>query len=161
MTYDELLKAFSEKLGGGVDLTPDESGAVVLDVDEMQVSIMGLEEVGQVVLTGVVGEPPPEDHLERLYKSILEANHNFVGTFGATLSIDPENGNVGLCKSIPLSLADGDSFFTDVEHFINVLETWRRLVEDFRAIADAPSDTPSGDTPSAGGLDGLGGFMQV
>lgn len=155
MTYDELLKAFGEKLGGGVKLTPDASGAVVLDVDEMQVTILGLEEVGQVVLSGVVGEPPPEEKMERLYRAILEANHNFSGTFGATLSINPEDGNVSLCRSLPLAVTDGDSFFAAAENFINTLETWRRLVSDFRAAADEP------DKAEMPPVDGFGGFMQV
>jgi len=155
MTYDELLKTFGEKLGGSVELTPDESGAVVLDIDEMQLTILGLEDVGQVVLTGVIGEPPPEDRMEKLYRAMLEANHNFAGTFGATLSINPDDGKVSLCKAIPLAIADGDTFFADVEHFVNVLETWCKLVADFRGATDESEKT------EAAPMDGLGGFMQV
>jgi len=158
MTYGELLAAFGEKLGGGVELTPDDAGAVVLDVDEMQLTILGLEDVGQVVLTGVVGEPPPEDRIENLYRAILEANHNFGGTFGATLSINPDDGNVSLCKALPLALADGDSFFADVEHFINVLETWKKLVEDFRGAEMEDPDHAAGRRFPEDGHDG---FMQV
>jgi len=129
---------------------------VSLDVDEMQLTILGLEETGLVVLTGQVGEPPPEERIERLYRALLEANHNFAGTFGATLSIDPVSGVISLCRAIPLALADGDSFFSDVEHFVNVLETWKRLVEDFRAAADEPDETVL--SPASGGM---GGFLQV
>jgi len=163
MTYDELLKAFGAKMGEGVELKPDDAGTVALDVDGMAVTILGLEELGLVVLSGVVGEPPPADRMERLYKAMLVANHNFAGTFGATLSINPDDGKVSLCKALPLALADGDSFFTDVERFINTLETWVKLVADFRG-ADLGGDAAGAPADAAmppGGFGGMGGFMQV
>jgi len=163
MSYDELLKAFGEKMGGSVDMTPDDAGAVALDVDGMALTILGLEEIGQVVLTGVIGEPPPEDRMERLYKAMLMANHNFAGTFGATLSVNPDDGKVSLCKTLPLALSDGESFFAEVEHFANTLETWIKLVADFRGaeIGDGAAGAPSNEAPGGGGFGDMGGFMQV
>jgi len=160
MTYEELLKGFGEKLGGGVDLKPDTAGAVGLDIDGMPLTILGLEEIGQVVLSGVIGEPPPADRMERLYKAMLEANHNFTGTFGATLSINPDDGKVSLCKALPLALTDGDSFFAEVEHFVNTLETWSKLVADFRGaeLGEGAADAPADEVTPPGGF---GGFMQV
>jgi len=163
MTYDDLLKDFGEKLGGGVDLTPDDAGAVGLDIDGMALTIIGLEEVGQVVLSGVIGEPPPADRMERLYKAMLEANHNFAGTAGATMSINPGDGKVSLCKALPLALTDGESFFPEVERFVNTLETWRKIIEDFRGAELETSAEAKGDVPEAVSemTGGFGGFMQV
>lgn len=159
MSYDDLIKVFGEKLGGGIELAPDKSGMVMLDVDGMPLTILGLEDIGLVVLSGVIGEPPPEDGKERLYEAILKANYNFQGNSGATLSINPDNGEISLCKALPLELTDGDRFFAEAEEFLNVLESWRTIVNDFRGSVNEPQ-TPNGELPaSLGGLGG--GFMQV
>lgn len=158
MQYDELLKAFSAKLGG-MELKPDDSACVVLDVDGMPLTIMGLDELRHVALTGVIGEPPPAEKMERLYRALLIANHNFAGTNGATISINPETGKVSLCRLISLELTDADAFFADVEQFVNTLETWRKLVNDFRGAELEPE---VGSEVTEQGLDrGLAGFMQV
>jgi len=163
MEYRELIDQFAEKLGGDVEITPDEDGTVMLEVDGMPLTIMGMEEVGQAALVGVVGEPPPADKMERLYKAILEANHNFAGTGGATFSINPDTGDVSLCRLIPLALADADGFFTETERFVNTLETWRKIVEDFRGAEVETSVEAKNDVPEAASemANGIGGFMQV
>jgi len=175
MRFDELLKAFGEKLGGNMELTPDESGAVALDIDGMPLTILGLEEVGRVALVGVIGEPPPEEKMERLYRAMLEANHNFAGTAGATLSINPDTGKVSLCRMLPLELMDGEKFFSETEHFVNTLEMWRKLVEDFRGadlsaprgegasgMVAAGADTADAAEPAGSfGMGDAGGFMRV
>jgi len=160
MEYQELLDSFAKKLGGEVEIKPDASGAVMLDVDGMPLSIMGMEELGLVALIGVIGEPPPEDRMERLYAALLEANHNFAGTAGATLSINPETRNISLCKTMPLALADADGFFNDVERFVNTLENWRKLVSDYRG-AEIESKTASAPQADEALPLGGSGFMQV
>lgn len=164
MSYDDLIKAFGEKLGGGIELKPDETGTVMLDVDGMPLSILGLEDIGLVVLSGIIGEPPPADGKERLYEAILKANYNFMGTSGATMSINPDSGEVSLCKALPLDLTDGDKFFAETEGFLNVLESWRKIVSDFRGSIDEPAHKAedAGGTGAAADFGGFGnGFMQV
>jgi len=157
MIFEDILKVFGEKIGS--ELVPDASDTVMLDVDDMPLSIIGLKELGLVVLSGVVGEPPPEDRMERLYRAMLEANHNFAGTAGATLSIDADSGNVTLCRALPLDTTDGETFFAEVERFVNTLEVWRKLVSDYRASADEPP-SEAGDGP-VGGFGGRDEFLQV
>lgn len=166
MVYIELVRAFAKKLGDGVKLEPDESGAVMLDVDGMSLTIMGLEDVGLVVLSGVIGVPPPEERKERLYEAVLKANYNFSGTAGATMSINPDTDELTLCKALPLNLVDGETFFAETESFLNVLESWRKIVSNFRGHVDEPSLTDGKEAAVPVGLDGLGGgfgsgFMQV
>jgi len=165
MQYDKLLKAFGEKLGG-VELRPDDNGCVVLDADGMPLTIMNLDEVRQVALTGEVGEPPPAEKLERLYRALLIANHNLGGTRGATLSINPETGKVSLCRLISLELTDADSLFAEVENFVNVLGTWRTLVSDFRGAEleqegglKMKADDANSSLSRMGGI--MSGFLRV
>lgn len=151
MEFNDLLAALSEHLGGTLELKPVD-GTVVLAVDDMNLSIIDTET--SVSFVGVVGQPPPEDRLERLFKALLEANHLFVGTGGATFSVNAASGEIALCRTIPYSALTGESFCEALTHFVNTLESWIRLVSDFRAAKDLPDDQPS--QPSLGE-----GFMSV
>jgi len=106
MSYEELIKAFAEKLGGAVDLSPDADGTVMLDVDGLELTIMGMEEIGQVALIGIIGVPPPEEKMERLYRAMLEANHNFAGTSGGD-AFDQSRHGQGLALQDPAAGAGG------------------------------------------------------
>jgi len=159
MNYDELMKSLGERMGG-VRLLPDDEGCVALDVDGMPLTIMGLDELRQVALTGEIGEPPPADRMERLYHALLVANHNLVGTRGATISINPETGRLSLCRLFPLDSIDVDAFSAGVEQFVNTLETWRRIVDDFHGAEIKPEgggkvDDAGADFEFGGGLAGL------
>ena len=166
MEFEDLLQGLAKKLNCG-SLTADESGSVSLLVDEMPVTIINLDELKSVAFAGEIGEPPPEDRIERLYRALLVANHNFTGTGGATLSIDNETGRVMLCRIMPIAAIDPDEFFTNVESFVNTLETWRRIVTEFSGAASAefedgaqPSAEGGEDAPPPNPLMG-GSFMQV
>jgi len=136
MEFNELMSALSEHLGGAVDLNPGEDGVVNLSVDDMRLSLIGMDDIASVVFLGIVGAPPPEDRLEKLYKALLEANHLFAGTGGATFSSDPETGDITLCRTLPYATLTGESFCVALTRFVNTLESWIRLVADFRAMAN-------------------------
>jgi len=159
MEAQELLKSLNEKLGG-LDLAFDETKTLALEVDGMAMSILDLSESGALALTGLVGRPPPEDDLAPLYRSLLEANYTFSGAAGSTLSVNPESGDIELCRALPLAALDGESFFAEVERFVNMLETWGKIVADYRAAREAAGDATeaaSFEPPPFGGS----GFMQV
>ena len=63
------------------------------------------------------------------------------GTAGATFSIDPETGNISLCKALVPAILNNDAFFQELESFIDTLHTWADIIADFRAKA-----TPDGET---------------
>jgi len=159
MEYHELLQALAERIGGGAELTPDASGAVMLNIDDMEVTILGLDEVRAVAFAAPIAEPPPEDRLERLYQAALQANYNFQGTSGATLSINPETNELSLCRLMPVAVLDGDSFVQELERFVNTLETWRKLISDYRASTD--DGKPDGADQEVVAGFGATGFMQV
>ena len=151
MTFDELIRDFSGQIG--VELTPRD-GMVALDIDGMSVLVQELHELDAVVVLGEIGEPPPQG-LEELLSSMLNANHLFAGTGGGTLSRDPESGKFFLCRWKPLALADAASFSAMMDRFLNVLETWRKLVADYRPVAaSAAAET---EQP----VFGQDGFMQI
>ena len=154
MDTQELISRFGEKIGISLSL---EDGACAFEADGSLITINDLPEVGVIALSGDLGEPPPE-RLEALYRTLLEANHLFRETAGATISLDPEAGRFALCKSLPAALLDQDSFFSEVERFVNAVESWSRLIRDFRsAAAEAGND----EDAVPGSALGSGGFLSV
>ena len=152
MEASEIIKSFCAKVGIGFE--PDADGTVNLEVDGATVTINDLREISAVALVGDLGEPPPE-RLEDLYKTMLEANHLFGGTAGATISRDPKTGRFSLCRVLPCVAIDEDSFYAEVERFVSTLEAWTRIVRDFR---DAP---PADNSPAAMSVGGASGFIAV
>ncbi len=148
METSELIKSFGAKLG--IDLEPNDDGIYSFEADNLSVSILDLPELDCTALVGDLGEPPPEG-LEALYKVMMEANHLFRDTHGATLSLNPENSHFEICKALPNKLLDTDSFFLEIERFVNILEVWSKIVLNYRG---APTEE---SLPSLG----TNGFIQA
>lgn len=154
MDFTELMKGLSVKLGGTIDLTPDETGSVTLGIDDAKVMLLDMGRLLSVALYASVAVPPPADRLDRLYQSLLEANHAFSETSGATLSLNNETGEIYLCRILPYASLDADGFAAVLDGFVDTHGKWRKLIEDFRGgvAADAQA-APADDLPM--------GFMQV
>lgn len=152
MEFEEIIQALGKKIG--IDLVPDDEGVCQLSVDDMHITIQYLSELQIVSVYAEIGEPPPENPTS-LYEAMLAANHLFQGTSGATISREPDSGKIFLCRCDPLLVLDGESFAAGLEKFVNTLETWHKLVAEYRPeVAGAGS---SGAEPAPFG----GSFMSV
>lgn len=88
-----------------------------------------------------------------------DAFHLFGGTAGATISLDPDNGRIVLCRLLPLATLDADRLYAEVERFVNTVATWAKVVADYRgAAAEVPGEGSAEEIPA---MFGAGGFMQV
>lgn len=145
MRFEEHIEALSRQIG--VPLRVDEEGACVIAVDDMAVTLQSLQQTDSVGFWGEIGEPPPQG-LELLLSAMLEANHMFAGTGGATISRDPGSGRFYLCRVLDLRCLDAEAFSSALERFVNTLEAWMSLVKDYRgtkpAVAAAKSDYAPG-----------------
>ena len=149
MEATELIKSFCEAVGIGYE--PDADGTCTFDADGLEVSLVNLPELDAVALVGDLGEPPPE-RLEGLYKAMLEANHLFHGTAGATISLNSETGHFALCRPLLCKLMTAESFYKEVEGFLSTLETWTKLIANYREAAASPDHAAEMDFSS--GLQG-------
>lgn len=114
----------------------------------VRVILQDESERNRVLLSADLGEPPPEG-AETLYRTMLEANHLFSGTAGATLALDEASGRFRLQKAeLPDELAN-DVDGTLVA-FIETALNWCRAIEDFRPGAAEGADSGGG---------GFGGFQ--
>ncbi len=147
MEATEIIKSFGEKIGIGLELDAD--GSCAFEADELLISISNLHELDAIALVGDLGEPPPE-RLDDLYKIMMEANHLFGGTGGATLSLNPETGHFALCRVLQCKALDGDSFFAEAERFVSTLEVWTKIVGSFRAAPPVGNQTDATSPDVAG-----------
>ena len=152
MTFEELISALGERIG--VDLAA-EDGSCVINVDDMVVTLMNLPDSGRLAVYGEIGDPPPEG-LEQLLSAMLEANHLFAGTAGATISRDHETGRFHLCRHEPLAILNADTLAAILQSFVNTLEIWRKAIASYRPVAKSAAECTD-EAPQFGAA----GFVQV
>ena len=121
----------------------------------MVVTLMSLPDSDRLAVHGEIGDPPPEG-LEQLLSAMLEANHLFAGTAGATISRDHETGRFHLCRHEPLATLDADSLAALVESFVNTLEILRKAIASYRPVAKSAAECTD-EAPQFG----ANGFVQV
>ena len=143
METTELIKDLGERLG--VPLELDADGVCAFEADGLAISLHDLPELSAITVLGDLGTPPPE-RLEGLYAAMLEANHLFRDTGGATLSRDPETGHLVLCRAIPRAMLSPDGFYDAIERFVSTAQVWTNIIRDYR---DAP---PTDDFDEPGTL---------
>ena len=162
MRLDALMDEFAEEAG----LRPfvaDGNGVFKIEIDSIPVSI-GESDDGHVVLQGPVGEPPPAALAgrERLYRVLLESMFHGEGTGGATLSIEKVSGTVFLHKVENGLALDYVGFKAFLESFVTTLGQWRRILVDFRSVAERMErDGQEGGEASRDAILGGDGFIRV
>ena len=151
MELEALVKDLGSRLGVTIETSPE--GAFDLEVDGMPMAVRPVDDGRAVSLFAVIGQPPPE-RLEALYAMLLKANHLFAGTAGATLSLDPETNDVSLYRVLDLRVLDADTFYAEMERFVNSLDAWRTVVTEFRA-SEPSFGAVDAEPPRFGSMDGF------
>ena len=134
-----------------------EDGEVALEIDGIPILLTEDRDVA-IVITGFVGDPPGEGG-EVFANMMLEATMGFMDTKSLALARNPETGSYALVQRLAQDGLTVDAFSDSLADFVNRLETWRTMLEDFRPIAEA-AKTASDAQPDAQEL-ALNGFMQV
>lgn len=148
MEFSELIADFSRRYN--VENLVAVDGAASLDIDGIIVTIVANAEM--LTLSAEIGEPPVEG-AATFSDLLLEANLQS----GVYFAKSPERGPYLAVRRLSLPLIDGSSFDTELEAFVNNAETWRRLLSDFRPVAEAAAKHAEAEHPSFGTT----GFMQV
>ena len=147
MTYEELIRAFAER--HGIANLAAEDNAAALDIDGIVVTLVAAGDAFSV--SADIGEPPVEGRAD-FAELLLEANLQSEACFAK----EPENGAYVLVRRLQLPALDAESFDAALEALVNLAETWRRLLADFRPVAKAVAERTDG-VPQFG----ANGFVQV
>lgn len=124
----ELINAFCERLG--IQSEANAEGIYAFEVDAFEFAVHDLSEQRRVALVGDLGMIP-EKYPEGLFRLMLEAQHCFRDTEGAVFSIDRERDRLTLKRLLSLAELDDETFFNEVERFVNQLEAWAHIIRDY------------------------------
>ena len=147
MDFEKLISDFAER--HGVANLAAENNAAALEVDGIVVTLVTAGDALSV--SAEIGEPPADGRAE-FAELMLEANLQS----GAFFAKEPESGAYVLVRRLQLPALDAESFDAALEELVNLSETWRRLLADFRPVAKAAAER-TGDAPQFG----ANGFFQV
>lgn len=146
MEFRNLITKFAERLGIH-DLAFDEDGVVRLAADEMTLAFMEMPEHRSLLIWSNVATPSSE-HLEDLYKVLLEASFMGRGTHGGTFSL--ENGTVYLHRTDALVNLDVEALTKIVEDFLGLVGTYRQIIEAYHVPAVAKPAAEEHEIPGGG-----------
>ena len=148
MEFNELITDFATR--HNVAGLAAEDGAAALDIDGIVVSLVSKGE--SLTIAAEIGEPPAEG-AAAFANLLLEANLQSDMVFAK----DAENDVYVAMRHLVFAVLDGDAFDTTLEAFVNQTDTWRRLLADFRPVAQAAAENDKTESPSFGSNT----FMQV
>jgi hypothetical protein len=156
MVFEDIIAVVERMLGVELAVVQGTTAFEVAGEDgsgRVRVLVQDESERHRVLLSADLGGLPPEGG-EKLFRTMLEANHLFGGTAGATLALDAASRRFRLQKAEP-----PDELANDVEGrltpFIETALFWQRAIEDFRPSAG------EGDAAGAGESGGGFGMMPV
>ena len=133
-----IIEAFCERLG--VKSGADAEGFYSFSVDAGGFAIHDLPEEGLLLLTADLGHVPP-DNTGSLFRLMLEAQHGFRETAGATFSIDGERDCLTLSRVVPYATLDEGVLFREVERFVNLFEAWMLIIRNYEGNKES-DETP-------------------
>ena len=131
MDFPQLISNFADRHGLANLAAADNAAA--LDIDGIVVTLVAVGDA--LLISAEIGEPPSEGRAE-FAELMLEANLQSESFFAK----GPENGAYVLVRRLPLLALDGESFDAALEALVNLAETWRRLLADFRPVAKAAAE---------------------
>ena len=146
MEFPELIADFAAR--HNVEGLAAEDGTAALEIDGIVVALASAGD--RLDATAEIGDPPADGagiFADLLLEAGMESEAVFVK--------DRETGRYLLLRRLYLPRLDPETFDTALENLVNLAETWRHLLADFRPAAKAAAE----NTPPP--AFGAGPFMQV
>lgn len=147
MEFQKIIADFSER-HGVADLAI-ENDTAALNIDDVVVTLVATGDT--LSLSADIGEPPAEGRAD-FAELLLEANLQSEAFFSKV----PESGIYVLVRRLALPTLDIDGFDAALESLVNLAETWRQLLADYRPVAKAAAENVE-VSPQFG----ASGFVQV
>lgn len=108
----------------------EENSPINFESDGLRFSVARTDSEGQVILSADFTPVPEDISGDTILRKMLEANHLFAGTGGASLSVDPETLQASIQQSVWIDLLDFDGFMIRLEAFVSLATEWSRKVSD-------------------------------
>ena len=147
MDFPQLISDFAER--HGIANLVAEDNAAALDIDGIVITLVAVGDA--LSISADIGEPPTEGRAD-FAELMLEANLQSEAFFAKA----PEGEAYILVRRLALPTLEDDAFDAALEALVNLAETWRRLIADFRPVAKAAAEHTA-EAP----VFGTNGFVQV
>ena len=147
MEFEKLISDFAER--HGIAELAAEDNTAALEIDGIIITLVAAGDA--LSMSADIGEPPSDGRAE-FVELMLEANLQSEAFFAKA----PEGGPYVLVRRLPLATLDAEAFDAALEALVNLSETWRRLLADFRPVAKAAAERTE-ELPQFG----ANGFFQV
>ena len=147
MDFAKLISDFAER--HGIANLAAEDNAAAIDVDGIIITLVASDDALSV--SAEIGEPPTEGRAD-FAELMLEANLQSDAFFAK----EPESGVYIRVRRLALPALEGDAFDAALEAHVNLAETWRRLLADYRPVVKAAAERIE-EAPQFG----ASGFVQV
>lgn len=132
----QVLHEFGHRLGLA-ELSFDDDMHCELSFDALHVHVQWLESPGQVLLYAPLATMDPQTHAS-LAGELLDANHLYRSTLGATLSWDQASGRCQLQRLLDEASLDTDHFEACVTALVNVADYWVQRLQEFQSAGQTP-----------------------
>lgn len=127
-TYQNLLQELARLEDLDADLLL-ETQELAVDGLVIALGFEGNNHVGDVVFVTALGSPPT-GRTEDIYRTLLEANHLWGGTGGATLGLQAGTGAVVLCSRSDVAELTGEGLAMLLENFVDVARHWHHWMKE-------------------------------
>lgn len=137
--YHALLRDFAVHVGLDAEILAQTQEVVMAGI-AIGLAFEGDDHAGDLLYFADLGEPSPL-RANAVHKALLEANHFWVGTSGATLALQPDTGHVICCGSMALGAGGGADLAQRLDAYIDTLLFWQQYITDTLAQAQhLPAD---------------------
>lgn len=124
----------------------DDNGYCCLGFDGVIVNMELVPAARQLMLYAQLGfAPQPAD--VAFYERLLEANHFFRGTGGATIGVDPATRGIAMVYALPLDQLTPTLLEREVKGFVDIAESWMKRLDVPAGTATAGMPEPHAGIP--------------
>lgn len=134
-----ILKDFGQLISLGILEFDEDQNCRLVYNDNVYLSISFDPEHDAIVLSTYVA-PFPERNANSVLKALLEANYFWLGTNGATLSIDSESSRIAMMTQIKVENLDVSEFHLFIQAFVDSTEAWSEMIRSLEAGEDSNSE---------------------
>jgi hypothetical protein len=138
-----LLHQFGETVGIP-DLSPDEDGTCRLKIGSLETMFKLDHKNEKILLFSIIGNIPADPDIP-FFEALLQGNLFWRETFGATLSLDLEGGNVILAREERLQFIDAIQFERFIGDFCAAANSWSEKTREF---GNATTESTNGVLPT-------------
>ena len=138
LAYPDLLDDLAKQIGLDPDALRSQE-EISVNGHPLGLALDGPAREGDVLVFAQLGALL-ETQRECIAITLLEANHQWHGTGGATLALQPDTGAVTLWLRLPIPLLSGELLGEQIRDFAEAAEFWRAQLAE---PADPPAPAPS------------------